>query len=169
MLELKADIDGQVVTLEFEHSLLSLSKWESRTKKPFLGSAQKKPTEMIDYFEDMLVTPGVDRGVVYTMEPDQLERLGAYINESRTASSVPAQAKSPGIKETVTSELMYYWLTTLKIPFHPTETWHISRLMMLVQITNFKQTPDNNKRSATTAADWREMSARNREKFGSDG
>lgn len=172
MLELTTtDLNGQEIVLQFEHSLLSLSKWESRSKKAFYATAKKLPTEMIDYYGDMLLTPGVNPNIVYGLEPEQLETLGDYVNEQRTASSVPAQPPQP-VKEVMTTELVYYWLASLEIPFHPVESWHFSRLMMLVQITSFKKSQaQGGKKQPNTQdiAKWREMSAKNRERFGSEG
>lgn len=168
MLELKV-IDGEhEVVLQFEHSLLSLSKWEEKHKKPFLASASKKHEEMIEYFQDMLLTPGVDPNLVYRLSPKQLDSLTDYINESRTASSVP-EDKGNGVVEIVTSELMYYWLVALEIPFHPVETWHISRLTMLVKITSFKKQPPKKRNPKELYNDWREMDRRNKERFGTTG
>lgn len=169
MLELKV-IDGEhEVVLEFEHSLLSLSKWESKHKKPFLASTAKKHEEMIDYFGDMLVTPGVSPTLVYRLPPEQLDALTDYINESRTASSVPKDNDSKGVVEIVTSELIYYWLVALEIPFHPVETWHLTRTMMLIQITNFKKQPPKKRNPRELLNDWASLNQRNKERFGTTG
>jgi hypothetical protein len=169
VLELKV-IDGEhEVVLQFEHSLLALSKWEEKHKKAFLGSASKKHEEMIDYFQDMLLTPGVDSNLVYRLSPEQMNDLTDYINEERTASSVPEDKSGNGTPEIVTSELMYYWLVALEIPFHPVETWHISRLTMLVKITSFKKQPPKKRNPMELLNDWREMDRRNKERFGTTG
>lgn len=169
MLELKV-IDGEhEVVLQFEHSLLSLSKWEEKHKKPFLASRSKKHEEMIDYFQDMLLTPGVSPNLVYRLSPEQMDRLTDYINESRTASSVPKDTSSDGVVEIVSSELIYYWLVALEIPFHPVETWHISRLMMLIQITNYKKQPPKKRNPREMLNDWATLNQRNKERFGTTG
>lgn len=169
MLELKANSGGQEVVLQFEHSLLSLSKWEEKHCKPWSVS-EKTAEELIDYFQDMLVTPGANPDLVYALSPENLSDLAKYINSSRTASSVPpSTSKKGGPKEIVTSELIYFWMSALKIPFHPAETWHLSRLMMLVQIADFKQQPPQKRAGVDAVADWREMNARNKAKLGSKG
>lgn len=170
MLELTVLTDEAAVTLEFEHSLLSISKWEAKYKKAFMTDRQKTPGELIDYYEMMLMTPGADKRLVYALEPQQLEDLANYINEQRTASSVPVDKNQQGQSETITSELMYYWLTALRIPFQPTETWHITRLLMLVQIVGYKQQPAKEKRKpAEVMQDWRAINERQKKMLGTRG
>jgi hypothetical protein len=170
VLELKVYDEDREVVLQFEHSLLSLSKWEEKHKKPFLASTSKKHEEMIDYFQEMLLTPGESPTIVYRLSPEQMDQLTDYINESRTASSVPKDTTSTGgVIEIVTSELIYYWLVALEIPFHPVETWHISRLMMLIQITNFKKQPPKKRNPKEALMDWATLNQRNKERFGTTG
>lgn len=169
MLELSVYDEDREVMLKFEHSLLSLSKWEGKHKKAFLGTKQKNSAEMIEYFEEMLISPS-DRNLVYLLEPEQLEELTEYINEQRTASSVPDTNLGPVSlnQETVTSELIYYWMVALRIPFDA-EKWHLSRLMMLVRITNFKQSPPEKQNKAKMAASWREINARRKAQYNTTG
>lgn len=167
MLELKVhDDEGREVVLELEHSLLSLSKWESKYKKAFLSDASKLPSEMIEYFQDMLVSPEVDRNLVFALAPEQLDEIAAYINDPQTASSVPPPDKGPA--ETITSELIYYWLVGLQIPFSA-ETWHLNRLMMLVQIANFKQQPPKKRNAVEVMRDWRAENEARKKKFNTSG
>jgi hypothetical protein len=169
VLELKV-IDGErEVVLQFEHSLLSLSKWEEKHKKPFLASKVKKHEEMIDYFQEMLLTPGESPNLVYRLAPEQLDRLTDYVNEERTASSVPDEGVPKGQPEIVTSELIYFWLVALEIPFHPVETWHLSRAMMLIKITGFKKQPPKKRNPKELLQDWAAINQRNKERFGTTG
>jgi hypothetical protein len=168
VLELKVIHNDKPVVLKLEHSLLSLSKWESKHRKAFLGPTAKTHVEMIEYFEDMLVTPG-NKELVYLLSPEQLEEVTNYINSSRTASSVPEiPSKSPFQSEIITSELIYYWLVALRIPFE-VEKWHLSRLLMLVRITNFKAEPPKKQNAAQKMADWRKMNEERKAKLGTKG
>lgn len=168
MLELKVSQNDKSVTLKFEHSLLSISKWESKTKKAFLGPTQKTPVEMIEYYEEMLVSPP-NRELVYLLAPEQLEELTTYINDQKTASSVPDNGPASAMyNEIVTSELIYYWMVALKIPFE-TEKWHLSRLMMLVRITNFKQTPPEKQNKAQMMAKMRELNEQRKAQYNTTG
>lgn len=168
MLELKL-LDGETeVVLQFEHSLLSLSKWESKHKKSFFGTPAKPNEEMIDYFWYMLLTPGHPPEIIYRLSPEQLDSLTKYINDPMTASSVPKEAGGRPSGETVTTELIYYWMTALKINWEA-QHWHYNRLMMLIAITNFKQQPEKKQDKAGLYAKWREMNAKNKDKFGTNG
>lgn len=168
MLELKVTQNDKPVILKLEHSLLSLSKWESKHRKAFLGPTAKTHVEMIEYFEDMLVTPG-NKDLVYLLAPDQLEEVTNYINANRSASSVPEiQSKSPFQNEIVTSELIYYWMVALRIPFDA-EKWHLSRLLMLIRITNFKSEPPKKQSAAQKMADWRKLNEERKAKLNTKG
>lgn len=164
MLELKVNDEDRTVALQFEHSLLSLSKWESRTQKPFLSS-ERDSMDMIDYFQDMLLTE-VDPSIVYRLSPEQLEELTNYVNADLTASSV-SDGKGKGVRETVTSELIYYWMVALNIDW-AAERWHLSRLMMLVRIANYKQQPETKKSQAEQVKSWQQINEENQRRFGAE-
>lgn len=168
MFELKVHDEDREVVLVFEHSLLALSKWEGKTKKAFLTNAVKSNEELIDYFQDMLVSPEGAQDLVYVLDPEQLDSLTNYMNSSQTASTVPQEPIKYN-PEVTTSELIYYWLVGLKIPFHPVETWHISRLMMLVQITSFKQQPPKKQKNAEIMSKWREINEERKKKYHTEG
>lgn len=167
MLELKVFNGESYETIKFEHSLLSISKWESRTKKPFLTLEPKTAVDSIDYFKDMVVGDS-DLDLVLKLMPEQLEQLSEYINESQTASSVPNEQKTVGQQETVTSELIYYWMTALQIDWRA-EAWPLSRLMMLIEITNYKNQPEKERSRADMLARWRQENTKRKEKYNTNG
>lgn len=167
MLELKVRDGEREVVLQFEHSLRSLSKWEQKTKKPFMATPTKTSEDMIDYFQCMLLNPEDGLDMVYRLSPEQLDDLTNYINDPMTASSVPPD-DSKKVPETVTSELVYYWMTALKINWEA-QDWHFNRLMMLIQITNFKSQPEKKRSKADLYKQWRETQAKNKERFGIEG
>lgn len=158
MLEFKVRDGKREVVLQFEHSLLSMSKWESKHKKAFFSKIPKTHEVMIEYFQDMLLTP-MDPTIVYRLSPEQMDHLTLYINDYPGASSVPKEDTKPPLNpETVTSELIYCWLAQLAIPFIPTESWHVNRIVMLIEIKNFKDTPDDQRKkrpAKDVMADWR--------------
>lgn len=167
MLELKIHDGEHEVVLQFEHSLRSLSKWEQKHKKAFMSTRMKQHTEMIDYFQDMLLTG--DRNDVFRLSPEQLDELAEYINDPMTASKVPPDDDAKrGRPEIVTSELVYAWMTMLKINWEA-QDWHYNRLIMLIQIINFKQKPEKKRTTREALRDWREVQAYNKEKFGIEG
>lgn len=168
MLTLKVQRGEEIVELKFEHSLLSLSKWEARTKKAFLTDRQKTPGELMDYFADMLtcLSPDADPADLFLLKPDQMEKLVEYMNDSQTASSVPQDGKAKHNPETWTNELIYYYLSQMKIPFHPTETWHVNRIMMLIQIAGYKSQPPKKRSATEVMSDWYAANKRNKEILG---
>lgn len=167
MLELKVHDGEQEVVLQFEHSLRSLSKWEQKHKKAFMSTRMKEHSEMIDYFQDMLLSG--DPTNVYRLSPDQLDDLAKYINDPMTASSVPPDSDAKqGRPAVVTTELVYAWMTMLKINWDA-QDWHYNRLIMLIQIINFEQKPQKKRTTSERIRDWREVQAYNKEHFGIEG
>lgn len=167
MLELVVKHNGETFDLQFEHSLRSLSKWESKYRKPFISKFQHEAIEMLYYFECMLMSPGVDSNLVYALAPEQLDQLAGYINDAPTASKVPTLPKS-GPSEIMTSELIYYWMVAMKINWEA-QDWHLSRLLMLIQITNHKSQPEKNRKQAINAQDWQDANERQKALFKTKG
>lgn len=167
MLELKVHDGEQEVVLQFEHSLRSLSKWEQKYKKAFMSTRAKQHSEMIEYFQYMLLVG--DPNDVLRLSPAQLDEIANYINDPMTASSVPPDLDAKGgPPEIVTTELVYAWMTMLKINWEA-QDWHYNRLIMLIQIINFKQKPPKKRSTADRLREWREVQAYNKEKFGIEG
>lgn len=124
-------------TLQLEHSLVSISKWESRWNKIFLSKKEKTMAETIDYIKCMTLTQNVDPKIYDYLTVENLDEINRYIEAPMTASSVPDDTTSPSSREQVTSELIYYWMIALNIPFE-CQKWHLNRLLMLIRICNFK-------------------------------
>jgi hypothetical protein len=124
--------------LQLEHSLLSLSKWESKTLKPFLSTDKKTPRELELYVEAMIITSDFEPDIVRRFSQKDLDAVNAYINSSESATTFGNMPETKGRGEIVTSELIYYWMVMFNIPFHPCETWHLNRLLALIRIANIK-------------------------------
>lgn len=135
--------DAKVLTLE--HSLLSLSKWESKWKIPFLDPKKKITMEQnIDYVRCMTIGNVPDMLVYYSIPQALFDRINAYINDPMTATKVNRKQK-PGASrhhpEIPTSELIYFWMVSYNIPFE-CEKWHLNRLLTLIDVCSFKnETP----------------------------
>ena len=116
--------------LVLEHSLVSISKWESKWKKPFIHQEQLPINELRDYVRCMTLTQNVNPEVYDFIPMDILNEVVAYMNEQQTATWFSdIQDRKSRTGEMITSELIYYWMTAANIP-KECEKWHFSRLMI---------------------------------------
>jgi hypothetical protein len=138
-------VAAETFKVRLEHSLVSLSKWESLWEVPFLGKGEKTQKQTLSYIELMLldeIPPEVFRKLVER----HLGEVNDYISAKQTATTVPT-SKGPASRETYTAELIYYWMISLKIPVE-FENWHLSRLLTLIRVINYKNDPKQSKMSA---------------------
>jgi len=131
------------MTLEFEHSLVSLSKWEASWEKPFLGPDEKTTEEILGYMHCMCLTPDVPPEVYQNLSQDHVNQVNNYINAKMTATVITHKGPTNGRgrpREFITAEVIYYWMITLQIPIE-FEHWHLSRLFTLIEVCNNKNSP----------------------------
>ena len=159
--------------LNFEHSLVSLSEWESEHEKPFFSPVDERTQdELFRYFEFMLVTPKQKIHLVRLLDQDQQLALVSHMNRSRTATTIKEIQQKVGNRENVTSELIYYWLIAFKIPFEPTDGWHLNRLLTLVKVCGAKQAPpakQTRQSQVKAAQSMRELNEQRRREMGTSG
>lgn len=137
-------INTKEQTLQLEHSLVSLSKWESKWRKPFLTKDEKTDEETIDYIKCMTITQNVDPNV-YNFIPNEIrEQINRYIESPMTATWFNKEKTGKSSSEQITSELIYYWMISLNIPFE-CQKWHLNRLLTLVRVCNVKNQPPKKK------------------------
>jgi hypothetical protein len=127
-------------TLSLEHSLVSISKWESKWGKPFLSKDKKTLAETIDYIRCMTLTQNVDPNVYMGVDDDIVEQVSKYIDAPMTATWFNEDKNKRGSREVVTSEVIYYWMIALNIP-PEYQKWHLNRLLTLIKVCNAKNNP----------------------------
>jgi hypothetical protein len=158
----------EALELKLEHSLVSLSKWESIHEKAFYGTEEKTVDETLSYIEQMLVDD-VPSSSLARLAPTDFVTITDYINSKQTATWFREAPSSGGSSEMITAELMYYWMIQFQIPFIPCESWHINRLMVLIKIAGIKQTKPRKMSKQEQAQHYREMNARRRQELGTAG
>lgn len=130
--------------LQLEHSLVSLSKWESKWAKAFLGKQEKTDEEIIDYVRCMTLTQNVDPEVYTRLSADNYAQINVYIEAPMTATYFSEDRQTKGNREVVTSELIYYWMISYNIPVE-FQKWHLNRLLTLIRVCSIKNNPPKKK------------------------
>ena len=125
-------------TIQLEHSLLSISKWESKWNKSFINTKDKTEDELIDYIKCMTITKNVDPNIYVCLTAENIQEIVNYINAPMTATTIRDTGKSN--HEIVTSELIYYWMISLNIPVK-FEKWLLNRLITLIRVCSIKNQP----------------------------
>ena len=133
-------ISTKAQELRLEHSLVSLSKWEAKWQKPFLSKRGMEPEEMLDYVRCMTLTQNVSPLIYTHLSAENIKQIRDYIDSPQTATTFHNLNQRGGSGETITSELIYYWMVSLQIPFE-CEKWHLNRLLTLIKVCSVKNEP----------------------------
>lgn len=155
------------IALDLEHSLVSLSKWESKYEKPFLGK-DKTTEEVLEYIKIMTLTPNIEDTIYEHLSPHNLEDINAYIDAKMTATWFSEAPGAPQTRDVITAELIYYWMITFQIPWE-CQYWHLNRLFTLIRVCNIKQSKPKKMSRAELAARNRELNVQRRAQLGSKG
>lgn len=129
------------VTLQLEHSLMTVSKWESKWHKSFMATKEKTVEETIDYIRCMTLTKDVKPEVYEHLTVDNLKAVNDYINDSMTATTIKRKPGKGPSRKIITSEIIYSWMIDCDIPFS-CEKWHLNRLLTLIEVCNTRNTPE---------------------------
>ena len=157
-----------VAELELEHSLISLSKWESHYKKPFLSADEKTSDELMYYVEMMVISPLNPTNLLTKLTDKNIQEIQAYIESSESATTFGKMPKTPGRGEIITAELIYYWMVAFTIPFE-CERWHLNRLFALIRVCNIKNAPQKKMSRTEAAIQRRELNEQRKAKLGTSG
>lgn len=133
-------IPPKTVTLQLEHSLVSLSKWESKWCKPFLSNKGLTDEESLDYIKCMVISKNVNPEVFDHFTKENVKAVIDYINAPMTATTFSKEDNSKTNKEVITSELIYYWMIAYNIPSEY-QKWHLNRLLTLIRVCGIKNAP----------------------------
>ena len=155
-------------TLQLEHSLVSLSKWESKWNKPFLAKGDKTNEETLDYIKCMTITQSVDPDVYNGLTQEHIDQINKYIEAPMTATTFRELKQSKSNREVVTAELIYYWMIALNIPFE-CQKWHLNRLLTLIRVCNIKNSPPKKMGKRATISQYAQLNAARRKQHNSKG
>lgn len=156
-------------TLQLEHSLVSLAKWESKWCKPFLSNKKMTEEETIDYVRCMTITQNVPPEVYNNLTPENVDEVSKYIDLPMTATTFSDTGTGKGRgSEIVTAELIYYWMIALQIP-PEYQKWHLNRLLTLVKVCNIKNTPPKKMGKKATMSRNAQLNAARRKQLNTSG
>lgn len=161
-------VNSKDETIVLEHSLVSISKWESKWHKPFLSDKPKTSEEALDYIKCMTITQNVDPVLYKFLSRENYDQINKYIEDPMTASWVNDVNAKKASREVITSELIYYWMIALNIPVE-FQKWHLNRLLMLIKICNAKNQPPKKMSKGELMRRNRSLNAARRKASGSRG
>lgn len=156
------------IKLRFEHSLVSLSKWESFWEVPFLNGEEKTDEQTMSYIRLMCLDENVPDEVFDRLSQQNIDAINKYIEKKHTATWFSENSDKKTTSEKITAELIYYWMVAMNIPFE-CETWHLNRLMTLIRIYNIKNSPQKKMSRSEILAQQRKLNAERRQKLNTTG
>jgi hypothetical protein len=159
-------LDG--VTLNLEHSLVSLSKWESKWEKPFLGDEKKTREQSQDYVRAMILGRNPPEEAFSRLSAENINEINKYIDARMTATWFTERPEPKKAPEVITAEVIYYSMIALGIPFE-CQYWHLNRLLTLIKVCNIKSKPAKSMTRGEMIARQREINAARRQQYGSRG
>lgn len=160
---------GEGATLTLEHSLISLSKWESIWHKPFLSEKDAMtPEETISYVKCMCMSQHVNEEVFNRLTTKNLEEIKAYIGDSMTATTFSDEKRGSGRREILTNEVIYGQMFALQIPFE-CQKWHLNRLLTLIKVCNLRNQPQKKMNKADILSRNARINAERKARLGTNG
>lgn len=142
--ELQEFIYTKDITLHLKHSLVSLTRWEQHYKRRFLDDGPKNEEEYRFYIQCMTLNKDVDPLVYTVLQEDDIKKVTDYLHDTMTATTLPKQNNNRSNSEKLSSELIYYYMSALNIPFE-CEKWFLNNLIILISIASIKNNPQEKK------------------------
>ena len=154
--------------LDFEHSLVSLSKWEEIHERPFFGREPMSIEQTLSYIKQMLLTENPPENFLDRLTKEDYELISAYINSKHTATTFRENPNEKKPNEIITNEIIYHWMIQFQIPWEA-QYWHLSRLMTLIKICGIKQSKPKKMSRQAMAEQYRQLNAQRRRELGTSG
>lgn len=161
-------IDPVIKVIQLEHSLVSVSKWESKWHKSFLANKDKTNEEILDYVKCMTLTQNVHPDVYNHLTDANVQQIKDYIKDTMTATTFSDDGKGKRNHRVVTAELIYCWMISNNIPFE-CRKWHLNQLLTLIRVCQAENSPRKKKPTAQTMRDNYALNMARRQKFRSRG
>ena len=116
----------------------------------------------------MTITQNVDPEVYNCLRNSDIDKVNSYIQAPMTATTFMEDKSGKGNREIITSELIYYWMIALNIPFE-CQKWHLNRLLTLIRVCNIKNTPPKKRSKRDIMNQNAALNAARRRKFNTSG
>jgi hypothetical protein len=155
---------GRTYTVRLEHSLVTMSKWEAIWEIAFLGNKNKTDKQALSYVELMLLDDEIPPEVFRKLVENHMDEIKDYVAAPHSATKIHSDPNAPGSRETITAELIYYWMISMQIPVE-FEHWHLNRLITLIRVINLKNSP----KKKMTLAERRALNRARQAKHGTRG
>lgn len=158
------------VSLTLEHSLVSVAKWESKWKRPYLSNEKMTNEQVIDYIRCMTISQNIDDLVYYCLSEQNLKDIEEYINDPMTATTFSNRmtAQQTAKNEVMTAELIYFYMLANNVPVE-FQKWHLNKLLTLLKVCAIKNTPPKKMSRRETMANYAAINKANRAKFHTKG
>lgn len=161
-------VEAKTQVLDLEHSLVSISKWESKWHKSFIHTKNLTREETLDYVKYMTLTKNVKPEVYDHLSDDDYIQIRNYIDNPMTATTFTEDKNAKNNREIVTAELIYYWMIALNIPFE-CQKWHLNRLLTLIRVCNIKNQPPKKMGKQATLNQYASLNAARKAKMNTKG
>ncbi len=161
-------VNSKAETLKLEHSLVSVSKWESKWHKPFFSKTAKSYEETLDYIRCMTLNSNISYETYFRLTSKNIDQIYDYIGAPMTATTFPKESSSRNNREIVTAEVIYYWMIALNIPFE-CQKWHLNKLITLIRVCEIKNSPPKKRSKRQIMSEYAALNAARRRRLNSKG